>query len=241
VDIIGALAANNPLRVMKALAAVDDERRNAADLTPALGEMLHNMFLVAVLPPTDLPAAVSCSSDTLLALQAIQVQHQRDPRTIHHWYTLLVDAFTPGSRLLRDDVALEMTLLRMIYEAATAHGPAYAPGHAPTDGGALPPAGPAIQEEARAINLPTVELSSEQQHAADAAASLEQQIGWDQVAAALPSAGAKTALRSTHPQSLSAGVLHLQLKSAAFARHQGTIEEAVLATCAGVTSCVWEG
>lgn len=228
-----ALVENNPLALLKALAALEDDRRNAADLTPALGEMLHNLFLVEVLPPADLHQAVSCSAEMLLSLQALQ--GQRSPQTIHHWYTLLVDAFTPGSRLVRDDVALEMTLLRMIYEGAAPAAAMAGPGPA-----AIAAAPLTIKEEPRAIAVPQVQLSAEEQAAVDAAASLEQQIGWAAVAGALTSSGAKSALRATKLLGFADGVLTLSLRSAAFARHQDAVEAAVLAACTGVTSCVWE-
>lgn len=223
-----ALVENNPLALLKALAGLEDDRRNAADITPALGEMLHNLFLVEVLPPADLPQAVSCSSEMLLSLQALQ--GQRSPQTIQRWYTLLVDAFTPGSRLVRDDVALEMTLLRMIYEA-----------DAPTAAGAsAPAAAPAIKEEPRAIAVPMVARTADEQAAADAAATIKEQIGWGEVAGALTSSGSKSALRATKVLGFADGVLTLSLRSAAFARHRDVVEAAVLEVCAGVTSCVWE-
>ena len=228
------LVDRNPLGLLKVLGGLEADRRNADDITPALGEMLHDLFLVEVLGADSAAEAVSCSPDALVELGSLT--GRAAPATVQHWYSLLVDAYTPGNRLLRSDVALEMTLLRMIYEGGS-NAPAAPAAGTPA---AAEPLAVEIKAEPRQINVPVVERTAEEEQAAEARGALAEQIGWAAVVEQLTSSGAKAAYRATTPLSLADGVLRLKLNSGLFAKHKPAVEAAVLAACPDVSSCSWE-
>lgn len=227
---IKALVENNPLGLLKALNAVPSERRSPEDVLPALGQMLADFFLVELLEPADAGEQVRCSQAALAELQALK--GSKPASTIHRWAELLLAEEAMGSGILRRDIALQMTLLGLIYKG---HGGAQ------TSPAEAAPAEPlVIKQEAREIKRvqsqdPEVSKRISEQ------VGLAKQLDWDAVIEALATTTAKTAARSTKVLGVDDGVVTLKLSRSSLARYKPEIATAVQLINGDVKSIVWEG